>query len=445
MKKSFIEASIFGVGIGSFVVLATLAPACGGDANKQVKAPSAEAGAGTPVETQGGSEVGVVDQQGGSELTGSARSAYERGWKAWLEGDLQTAKKQFQEAAAADPKAPSPHYSLGVVLERLGDKSGAQMEYRSAFTLKPDYEFAIGAYALMLANSGSKSEAETFMADKKAKYPNSARIATYYADVKSINGDHGTAQQLAQDALRMDPDFKEAMVCIARDNYRARKMELAKYALQAILEGFGDQSPPRDKDNAEAHLLRGLIAKEEGKRPLAMKDFEAAVRRRPDLVEGLIQLGVMRLEAGNANEALPLLEGATRFAPNNANAHLNLGDCYRLLGRIPDARKEFDTALAQDSSLAMAHYNLGLLYLFSPNVPGTNAKEQVAIAIKELELFKQTRGAKSLPGSAGDDVDELLSRAKAKQNDLNQAAAPAAPAGATPPPATSAGGAAPKK
>jgi Tfp pilus assembly protein PilF len=430
-----------GVGIGSLALVAAFAPACGGDA-KEVKAPANTVGDGGTASTGTPGETPGADQPGASDLEGSAKSAYERGWKAWLEGDLQTAKKHFQEAAAADSKAPAPHYALGVVLERLGDKSGAQMEYRAAFTLKPDYDYAIGAYALMLANGGSKSEAETFMADKKAKYPNSARIATYYAEVKSINGDHGSAQQLAQDALRMDPDFKEAMVCIARDNYRARKMELAKYALQAILEGFGDQSPPRDKDNAEAHLIRGLIAKEEGKRPLAMKDFEAAVKRRPDMVEALIQLGVMRLEAGNANDALPLLESATRFAPNSANAHLNLGDCYRLLGRIPEARKEFDTALAQDSSLAMAHYNLGLLYLFSPSVPGTNAKEQVAIAIKELELFKQTRGAKSLPGSAGDDVDELLSRAKAKQNDLNQASAPAAPASGAP---AGSGAAPPKK
>ncbi len=46
---------------------------------------------------------------------------------------------------------------------------------------------------------------------------------------------------------------------MARDHYRARKLDLAKYALQAMLEGFGESSPARDKDNAEAHLLRGLM------------------------------------------------------------------------------------------------------------------------------------------------------------------------------------------
>lgn len=408
---------------GLVVALAIGQVGCGGDSPQPKTADSAKT-----------AKPGV--QPGASDVSSAAKEAYERGWKAWLAGDLPAAKKAFGEAASADAKSGAPHHGLGVVAEAQGDRSTAQQEFRTAFTLKPDFEVAMGAYAMSLVHAGHPGEAETFLNDKKAKTPNSPRITTYLAEVKSIQGDHGTAQALAQDALRMDPDFKEAMVTIARDHYRAHKMDLARYALQAMLEGFGDASPPRDKDNAEAHLLRGLIAKEAGQRPLAMNDFEAALKTRPDLVEALIQLGIMRLEAGNAQEAMPLLESAVRYAPKDANAHLNLGDAYRLLGRPADARREFETALAQDSSLLMAHYNLGLMYLFSPNVPGSNPKDQVAAAIKELEAFKSMRPAKS---PQGEDVDELLSRAKAKQAELSQAGGggegSAPPAAAAAPPA----------
>jgi tetratricopeptide (TPR) repeat protein len=258
----------------------------------------------------------------------------------------------------------------------------------------------------------------------------SPRVLTCAADVKSLANDSAGAQQAAQDALRIDPDYKDAMVAIARDHYHAHRTELAKYALQAILDGFGDSSPPRDKDNAEAHLLRGLILRDQGQRQQAMTDFQAAVNKRPDMVEAVIQLGSMKLEAGNVSEAQPLLEGAVKYAPNNALAHLNLGDTYRLLGRPQDAKKEFDTALSLDSSLAQTHYDLGLLYLFSPNVPGMTADTQVSTAIKELETYKSMRGAKSAPGQT-DDADELLSRAKAKQNELKNAA-PAAGGSAAP-------------
>jgi tetratricopeptide (TPR) repeat protein len=421
---------------GTIAGAALLAPACGGD--KPVNYPSAEAGAGTPVTDNQGAQVGVVEGAGSSGLSGAAKTAYDAGWQAWLKGDLATAKSKFQEAAGLDPKSPSPPYSLGVVNEHLGDKSGAQQSFRTAFSNAPDHELSMCAYALSLANGGSAGEADTFLTDKRAKKADSPRLTACNAEVKSIQKDHATAQQLAQDALRMDPNFKDAMVTIARDHYRARKMDLAKYALQAVLEGFGDATPARDKENAEAHLLRGLIMRESGSRIVALKDFEAASSKRPDLVEALVNLGSMRLEAGNANEALAPLESATRFAPNLALAHLNLGDNYRLLQRYADAKTEFDKALSLDSSLAAAHYDLGLMYLTAQSIPGTSADQQVSTAIKELETYKTMRGAKAPPG-VNDEIDDLLNRAKAKQAELKNTvatpAAAAAPASGKPAPA----------
>lgn len=425
----------------SIALAALLVFACGGD-DKRVVAPSPEAGTGTPVETVAGGQVGVVDSAGTSGLTGAARSAYERGWQAWLSGDLQGAKKGFSEAMSLDPKSPAPPYSLGIVQERLGDLAGAQQSYRAAFTANPDHELSMCSYALSLAGSGHPGEADTFLKDKLGKRDKSPRLYACAGEVKSIAKDHGSAQQLAQQALNIDPDFKEAMVVVARDHYRARKMDLAKYALQAILDGFGDASPARDKDNAEARLLRGLIYREGGARAVALTDFETAVKKRPDMVEALVNLGSMRLEAGNANDAVPVLESAVRFAPNNAIAHLNLGDAYRLQGKYADAKKEFDQALSHDSSLAAAHYDLGLMYLTAPNIPGTSADAQVSTAIKELETYKTMRGPKPPPG-VDDQIDDLLARAKAKQAELKNAVAAQA-AAAAPAPAAS-GSAAPKK
>lgn len=419
-----------------FAGASLVAPACGGP-DKPVNYPDG-GGTGSAVTDNQGAQVGVIDSAGTSGLEGSAKSTYEAGWQAWLRGDLATAKTKFTEAQSAAPKSPAPSYSLGVVLEHLGDTSGAQQAYRAAFSNDPTHELSMCAFALSLANNKSPGEADTFLTDKRAKNDKSPRLTTCAADVKSIQNDHATAQTLGQDALRMDPNFKDAMVTLARDHYRARKMDLARYALQAVLEGFGDATPARDKENAEAHLLRGLIMRESGSRIVALKDFEEATKRRPDLVEALVNLGSMRLEAGNATDAVGPLEQATRFAPNSALAHLNLGDAYRLLQRYADAKNEFDKALSLDSSLAAAHYDLGLMFLTAQNIPGTSADSQVSTAIKELETYKTMRGAKAPPG-VNDEIDDLLNRAKAKQAELkNTVATPAGGAAAAPP----AGGAA---
>ena len=424
-KKHVTGGAMLAVAFGALVLAGA---ACGGNEPKVVT-PAADAAAGTPVTTEQGGQVGVVDPGATSGLTGSARSAYEAGWSAWLRGDLPTAKTKFQEAAGLAPKSPAPPYSLGIVQERLGELSGAQQSYRTAFGNDPEHEMSMCAYALSLAYSGHPGEADTFLTEKRTKRDKSARLTACHAEAKSLAKDHGSAQQLAQDALRFDPDYKDAMVAVARDHYRARKMDLAKYALQAILEGFGDASPARDKENAEAHLLRGLIFREAGQRAVALQDFEAAVKKRPDLVEALVNLGSMRLEAGNASEAQPILESATRFSPNSAVAHLNLGDCYRLLGKTGEAKTEFDKALSLDSSLAAAHYDLGLLHLNAQNMPGLSADQQVSTAIKEFEQYKSMRGPKPPPG-VDDQIDDLLNRAKAKQAELKQTTAAAAGGGA---------------
>lgn len=418
--------------------------ACGG---KPAAAPGT-AGAGSggvgatgPAATDSGSSAtsgiesgfGTPDEK--TDLTGSARADYEKGFVAWSQGDLKTARDKFQSAQGAAPKSGAPGYALGIVLDRMGDGSGAEGAFRQAYTANPKADRAIYAHAMMMANNKNRlGEAETFLTGQIAKNPEAPRLTAALAEVKSLQGDHTTAQKLAQDALRMNPDFKEAMVTVARDHYRAGRIELARYALSAVLDGFGDATPPRDKNNAEANLLRGLLEREMGRRPVAFAAFDAAAKRRPDLVEAQVQIGSMKLEAGNAQEAQPHLESATRFGPKNAYAHLNLGDCYRLLQRPQDAKREMDVALTLDSSLTLAHYDLGLLYLFTPKYPGLTPEKQVQAAIDEFEKYKsaQPKSGKS----EKDDVDELIARARAKQAELK--AAVATPAAATPPPAASA-------
>ncbi len=422
--------------------------ACGGSAPAAKTAQNAPVGADTaaPAVNGQGQTVGISGAPGSAdeELSGAAKDAYDRGFQAWAGGDLQGAKTAFNDAIGKAPKAGGPHYSLGCVLERLGDSQGALDAYRAAYTANGKYEVAIGAYALLLARTGHGPDAEQVLAAKHA--PDSVRLTTYLAEVKSLEGDSPGAQLLAQQALAKQPDFKDAMIVIARDYYRGHRWDLAKYALQAILDGADDGSiPPRDKDNPEALLMRGLIERDMGQRKEAIADFEKAISKRPDLFEAYISLGEMKLEAGNATEAQTPLEKAVRYAPNVAVAHLDLGDCYRLLGRPGDAKAELDKALTMDSTLAGVHYNLGLLYLFSPSVPGASGPDdQLTRAIQELNTFKSMRGAKTLKGP-GDDVDELLSTAKRKQGELQvkaQAAAAAASAAAAPPPAP-AGSAAP--
>ena len=378
----------------------------------------------TATSAQGGTAAPPAERP---KMNATAALAYVQALQAFGFGDLTSAKAGFERAIESDPRAYQAHYSLGVVHERLGAFQSALTSYRKALTIVSDYEPAIAAHALLQARRGQRSEAERFIEDRLAKMPDSAVLLATLAELKSAANDTASAQRLAQEALKKDPACAPAMVAIARDHHRQHRIDLALYALRAILDGFGDHDPPRDRDNGDALYLRALIYHEQGQRGPAIEAFKRVVAVRPDLVDARVALAQYYLEAGNATDALPLLEGAVRYEAENVAARLAIGDCYRLLGRIEEARSQLEWVLKKDPSMAQAHYNLALLYLFSPTVSGMDAKAQTLAAIAEIEKYQKKRGR----AAEGDDSDELLNRARQRLADIEAqlaASEPVAPA-----------------
>ena len=349
-----------------------------------------------------------------------ASQAFKSGEKAFASGDLKGAQTQFQAAISADSNAYLAHYSLGAVQERVGNVSGAAKSYRAAFGIAPHHEPSIVAYCLVVARQGKHEDAINLAQKKASELGPSAALLAVKAEVRSMQGRSGEAQDLAQQALKVDPNFKPAMVTLARDHYRARRIDLSLYALTGILDGYGDDNPPRDKDNAEARMMRGLIYAERGLRGPAMEEMERALKSRNDLVGAHLVLANYMMEAGNAKDARPHLEKAVRYDNKNVVAHLQLGDAYRLLGRPDDARRELEWVLKAAPNQPAAHYNLGLVFLLGGQLKGLTEAQTVDKAIEHLDAYK----ARAVRGGP-DDVDELLTRARTKQAMLKAQQAPA--------------------
>ena len=81
-------------------------------------------------------------------LEGSAKGLYEKGWEAYRKGELAEAAAAFNEAASKSPQAAAPRHALGLVLEAQGNTAAAQEQYRAALGVQPDFEPAIGSYAM---------------------------------------------------------------------------------------------------------------------------------------------------------------------------------------------------------------------------------------------------------------------------------------------------------
>lgn len=362
---------------------------------------------------QRSSEAVAAQRASRPEMKPAAQQAYRAGEQAFRTGDLRGAQTQFQRAVQIDARAYQAHHSLGVVSERLGALPAAQQAYQTALSVVPDYEPSILAYSSSLMRSGRLDDAERYLAQQRARLPESAAVLAGLAEIKSLRKDSASAQAFAQEALKKDPGYRPAMVILARDHYRNRRLDLALYALTAILDGYGPENPPRDKDNGEARMLRALIYKEQGHRGPAIEEFTRAIELRPDLVEARINLAAFYLDAGNARAAATLLEEALRYDAANVLIHLNLGDAYRLQGRPTEAIKQLEWVARKDPNLAEAQYNLGLVYMFTPSIPGLTPEQAIDKAIASFERYQEMRPRSR--GGAGDDVEDLLKRAKNKK------------------------------
>lgn len=402
---------------------AVLVVGCAGD-QLEAEVPDGEAtaargrkpgSAGTNVGRQG-------PQAARPPMNAAAVGPYKAGQAAFRKGDLAAARTQFKAATAADSNAYEAYYALGTTHQRLAETDLAAEAYRRALDIVPDYEAAIESITRLYLAAGRVSDAETYLNRLRGQTPNSAAVLGALAEVKSVQKDSTAAQQLAQQALKANPDYRPAMVTLARDHYRNRRLDLALYALTAILDGYGAENPPRDKNNGEARLIRSLIYKEQGHRKAAIDELRKVVDLRPDIVEARVNLAVYMLEAGNAPEAVPLLEGALAYEPTNVLVHLNLGDAYRLQGRPDEALKQLTWVTQADTTLAQAHYNIGLVYLFSEPPAGMTPAQAVDKAIAAFETYQKMQ-PRTRPG-AGDDAQELLTRAKNKKAIMEAMSAP---------------------
>ena len=294
------------------------------------------------------------DQPAAPTMSPQALADYEQGFAAFNNANISGAVQAFTSATKVDPRAYKAFFALGAMHERAGNVSGALSAYQQSFVIQPDFSAGIVAYALLQAETGNLGAAETILVQKRSALTKSAALAAALAEVKSQSKDSASAQQLAQESLKLDPTFAPAMLAVARDHYRARRLDLSLYALKAILDGFGPLNPPRDKSNAEARLLRATIWLEQDRRVMAMDEYKVVLEARPDLVVPRLRYATYLLESGGVGDAIPILQKALQYDSNNVAAHLSLGDAYRLKGDYTKARQEFDWVQRQNPGLAAA-------------------------------------------------------------------------------------------
>ncbi|MBN2361420.1 MAG: tetratricopeptide repeat protein, partial [Deltaproteobacteria bacterium] len=284
----------------------------------------------------------------------------------------------FERAARSDPDFVMAWHNAGVTAERHGKSSAALAYYQEALKRRPDYQPSLFNLIQAYRRMGRPQEGEA-LAQRALAQRRSAGSLTAAGAAALAAGKPADAERYAKQALKEDEKNVPAMLVLAEAFHTQRKYELAKFVLTNA-----SAISPKDALVLEA-LGRVYLALKN--KPAALKQFEAAVNQRQDLVEAYNNLAVLYYELGDYSGAAFASQRAVDLSPKLAAAWVNRGNALRAEKRYPEAIAAYRKAADLDRSQHDAYYNLGILYLDN-EVPDLDFVDRMELAARNLKEFK---------------------------------------------------------
>ena len=185
--------------------------------------------------------------------------------------------------------------------------------------------------------------------------------------IRTLMQDDEPAQALAA-AIRAQkkfPDHADIQFLFALTSYYVTESPLSGLALRNLQETDPDsprvllaegllyrkQGKPAEATDAfqraaqrgvpDAHLLLGIVHRENGDYEAAEREYREAERINPRNGQVMLELGKMFLARGELEQARTRLEKAVEFMPDSPSVHYQLGLLYRRLGQPEKSQQHF--------------------------------------------------------------------------------------------------------
>lgn len=123
--------------------------------------------------------------------------------------DLKAAKQSLRRALQADPEMPEAHNQLGVVLATT-ETSNAELAFREAIRLQPEYAAAHANLARLLWKQGQAASAEQEFGQALRLDPKDSATRYDYAVMLGKQRRYDDAQKQLEEAVRRDANALEA-------------------------------------------------------------------------------------------------------------------------------------------------------------------------------------------------------------------------------------------
>jgi eukaryotic-like serine/threonine-protein kinase len=207
---------------------------------------------------------------------------------------LQQAVPAFREAVRLKPEDAAAHCMLAMALTRQGKPAEAMAEFRVVQRLDPERRVA---WKLATIDDGPTASQGYLMARLTEVI---AELTGRLGDSMRLEGKLDEAMAAYREAIRLDPNFAPARLCLGailcdvKHDYAAAEAEFRE-AIRLL---------PHE---AAAHLNLGTALGGQGKVSEAIAAYREAIRHQPDIAEAHSNLGLALRQQGQYAAALDAL------------------------------------------------------------------------------------------------------------------------------------------
>ena len=280
---------------------------------------------------------GVMDVSAASYLQAALHSSdprvAERALKIAVFGKQQDlalqAARRWVELAGDNMEA---RQALAALALRIGNQQEALQQFEYLVEHGRDEEG--GPYhsmLVLLAREPDKQRALAVMEQLAALHADDPDVYFAYARLAVHADDWVLAERQVNEALRLRPDWTEALILQAQIGLKREQGELARERLQAALQ--------RNPDNVELRMAYARLLVDLEQFEAARAEYGTLLKQRPEDGQIVYSLALLALEAGQLDEARKFFEKLIKLDFQTQQA-------YYYLGAIAEDQKENRRAIS---------------------------------------------------------------------------------------------------
>ena len=235
---------------------------------------------------------------------------YNVAWELARKGQYDVAIGEWRKALELDPAEASIHLNLGVALARSGRPDEAITEYQKALEINPDAGDVHYRLGMALADAGKFDEALAHYQkglDLKPQDADGMDLATIYDFMGRARAGKGQMADALKDferSVQIRPGFGPHLYDYALVLTQLNRFDEAQKSVEAALSA--------DANLAEAHELRGGLLVRKQQLPEAAREYQQALKLRPDFSRAHLGLATVLAAQGDKPGAVQHLREAAK-------------------------------------------------------------------------------------------------------------------------------------